>query len=230
MIKDPGESPPTLWHNPRMNFRKLLPYAGLLALALAGGILAGYLTFASHRPPPPRTAALLLHAPKPLPEFRLRDTSGSVLDRTRLTGRWSLLYFGYTHCPDACPTTLAALDHMLEGLARLPVDARPQVYFISVDPNRDDAKLLRDYSLYFNPGFIAATGDPEELRALAGPLGVDFSYDPPDAKGDYAVNHSTDVILLDKQAEEVALFEPPLEPKRMAADYLSILKYYGETP
>jgi protein SCO1/2 len=104
------------------------------------------------------------------------------------------------------------------------------VYFISVDPKRDTPKLLGDYALYFNPGFLAATGSLDALRALTGPLDIEFSYDKADAKGDYAVNHSTAVILVDPDAEETALFVPPLDPKRMATDYMSILKYYGEQP
>ena len=225
-----NEPPPTLWHNPRMKFRDLLPYLGLLVLALAVGVLAGYLTFNSRRPPPPHIDALLLHAPKALPDFTLTDTAGKTLDKDRLMGRWSLLYFGYTHCPDACPTTLAALDKMQRYLGSLPSDKRPQVYFISVDPKRDAPKLLGDYALYFNPGFLAATGSLDALRTLTVPLDIEFSYDKPDAKGDYAVNHSTAVILVDPDAEETALFVPPLDPKRMAGDYLSILKYYGEQP
>lgn len=225
-----NESPATLWHNPRMKFRDLLPYLGLLVLALAVGVLAGYLTFNSRRPAPPRTDALLLHAPKPLVDFTLADTAGKTLDRDRLTGRWNLLYFGYTHCPDACPTTLAALDKMQRYLGNLAPEKRPQVWFISVDPKRDQPKLLGDYALYFNPGFLAATGSVDALKTLTGPLDIQFSYDKPDAKGDYAVNHSTAVILVDPEVEEIALFVPPLDPKHMAADYTNILKYYGDQP
>ncbi|MGE5625258.1 MAG: SCO family protein [Bacillota bacterium] len=211
-----------------MKFRDLLPYLGLLVLALAVGVLAGYLTFNSRHQPLPRTDALLLHDPKGLPDFSLTDTAGKTLDKDRLKGRWDMLYFGYRNCPDACPTTLAALNKVLRYLGKLPADKRPQVYFISVDPQRDTPKLLEDYTTYFNPGFVAATGSVDALKALTDPLDVQFSYDKPDAKGDYAVNHSTAVVLVDPDAEEAALFVPPLDPKRMAVDYVSILRYYGE--
>ena len=211
-----------------MKFRELLPYLGLLVLALTVGVLAGYLTFGSRHLPPPRTDALLLHEPKVLPDFALTDTSGKSLDKDRLKGHWTLLYFGYRLCPDACPTTLSDLDKFVKYVGKLPADTRPQVYFISVDPQRDTPKLLGDYTLYFNPGFVAATGSLEALKALTDPLDVQFSYDKPDAKGDYAVNHSTAVLLVDPDAEETALFVPPLDPRRMAADYVNILKFYGE--
>lgn len=212
-----------------MKFQNLLPYAGLLLLAVAGGLLGGYLSFHSRQPERPVTAALLLHEPKPLPDFSLTDTAGSTFDKARLTGGWSLLYFGYTHCPDACPTTLAALDKFVGQIAKLPKSLKPRIYFISVDPKRDTLDLLKNYTLYFNPGFTGATGSLDALRALTGPLGVDFSYGKPDAKGDYSVDHTSFVVLVDPKAEEVAMFSPPMEPARMAADYRAILKFYGET-
>src|SRR5689334_8339321 len=120
-----------------MKSKVLLSVAVLLVLAVAAGLYAGYQVFTPHHPPRPRTAAVLLHEAKPLPEFTLTDTSAQGFTRESLAGHWSLLYFGYTHCPDACPTTLADLDHML---ARLNTGPRPQVWFISIDPKRDDLK------------------------------------------------------------------------------------------
>ena len=211
-----------------MKFKNLLPYAGLLLLAVAVGLLAGYLTFNSRHPERPVTEALLLHDPKPLPDFSLTDTAGGSFNKARLTGHWSFLYFGYTHCPDACPTTLAALDKFASRTVKLPAHLKPQVYFISVDPQRDSLTLLKNYTLYFNPDFTGATGSLDALRALTAPLGVDFSYGKPDAKGNYAVDHTSFVVVVDPKAEEVALFSPPLDPARMGSDYLAIVKFYGE--
>src|SRR3954470_23170414 len=103
-----------------MKSRILLPIAALLVLAVAAGLYAGYRVFTPRHPPRPRTAAVLLHEAKPLPEFTLTDTSGNSFTRASLHGHWSLLYFGYTHCPDACPTTLADLAHMLARLRTGP--------------------------------------------------------------------------------------------------------------
>ena len=211
-----------------MKSKVLLPYAGLMALALAVGVLASYLSFNRQPVPRPRTDALLLHTPKLLPDFSLTDTAGAPFTRSALMGHWSILYFGYTHCPDACPTTLAALDKMMHALASVPVAKRPHVYFVSVDPGRDNLQLLKSYTLYFNPDFTGATGGLDKLRALTTPLGADFSYDKPDSQGNYAVIHSTAVVLVDPEAEETALYTPPLDPQRMAADYVNIIRYYGE--
>ncbi|HSN17872.1 MAG TPA: SCO family protein [Gammaproteobacteria bacterium] len=206
------------------------PYTGLFLLAVAGGLLAGYLSFHARHRERPVTAALLLHDPKPLPDFSLADTTGGTFTKASLVGHWNLLYFGYTHCPDACPTTLAALDKFTAQTGRLPKQLKPRVYFVSVDPKRDSLELLKNYALYFNPAFTGATGSLDALHALTTPLGVDFSYGKPDAKGDYAVDHTSFVVLVDPRAEEVALFSPPMEPARMAADYRAILKFYGDSP
>ena len=213
-----------------MKFKTALPYAGLFVLAIAAGIVTGHYVFQSrHAPARPQTAALLLHDAKPLPAFDLTGTDGKPFTNDELMGHWSLLYFGYTHCPDACPTTLSALDHMMTALAKTPEAPRPAVHFISVDPKRDDLTLLKNYALYFNPNFTGATGSVDALRALTGPLGVDFSYTPATQQGNYSVNHSSFVVLVDKKGEEVAIFDPPLNPGRMSADYLNIIRYYGES-
>ena len=212
-----------------MKFRTSLVYAGLAALAIAAGLLASWLVFQRHEQPRPQTAALLLHDAKPLPDFDLKDSDGQPFTKSSLLGHWSLLYFGYTHCPDACPTTLAALNQVIGELARRPRLPRPTVYFVSVDPKRDDFKLLKTYTGYFNPGFIGATGGEGALHALTQALGVDYAYGKPDAEGDYAVDHSAFVVLVDRQGRQVALFTPPLDAKRTVADYSDILKYYGET-
>ncbi|HSC47196.1 MAG TPA: SCO family protein [Gammaproteobacteria bacterium] len=211
-----------------MKFKVLLAYAPLLVLALAAGSYVGYLTL-GHKPvAPPRTAALLLADPKPLPDFLLTDAAGTAFTRRELMGHWSLLYFGYTHCPDACPTTLMDLDHMLAVLGKAKGPVLPRVYFVSVDPKRDNLGLLRNYTLYFNPAFVGVTGELEQLRALTTPLGVDFSYQPANQTGNYTVNHSVAVFLVDPQAEETAVFTPPLAPERMAADFRAIVDYRGD--
>jgi len=213
-----------------MKFKTALPYAGLFVLAIAAGIVTGHFVLPSqHAPARPQTAALLLHDAKALPAFSLADTEGKPFTQDSLLGHWSFLYFGYTHCPDACPTTLSALDHVLAALAKTPGAPRPTVYFVSVDPKRDDPALLKNYALYFNPGFVGVTGSLDALRALTGPLGVDFSYVPASQQGNYSVNHSSFVVLVDRQGKEVAIFDPPLDPGRMSNDYLNILRYYGES-
>ena len=88
--------------------------------------------------------------------------------------------------------------------------------------------MLKRYVQYFNPAFTAVTGTVTDLRALTAPLGVVFSYDPPDQSGNYAVDHSSVIFLINPESEEAAIYTPPMIFGRMAADYRAIIKYYGK--
>lgn len=210
-----------------MDIRRALLYVVAAAVAILIGLGIGYWTF-SHTAAPPETAALLLNPPKALPAFSLEDDSGAAFAKADLNGHWSLLYFGYTHCPDACPTTLADLNKMMVQIKTLPAAEQPRVYFISVDPKRDTLTLLTQYVRYFNPGFTGVTGTLEQLRILTKPLGVAFSYEPADQSGNYSVDHSSVVFLINPKGEEVAIYTPPMIPARMADDYRTIVNYYGD--
>ncbi len=202
-------------------------YAVAAAVAIIIGLGIGYLSFGgSHAPP--KTAALLLNPPKALPAFTLENGSDAPFVKTNLEGHWSLLYFGYTHCPDVCPTTMADLNKMMGQLKNLPAAVQPRVYFISVDPKRDTPALLKEYVHYFNSGFLGMTGAVDQLRVLTKPLGVAFSYEPQDRSGNYSVDHSAVVFLINPEGKESAIFTPPMLPERMAADYRAIVNYYGD--
>ena len=150
-----------------------------------------------------------------------------VTDKT-FRGDWLLVFFGYTSCPDVCPTTLADLGKMSEQLVDLPAAHRPTVYFISVDPKRDTPAVLARYVRYFNADFVGVSGAPDQLRLLTHALGAAFSYDPPDQSGNYSVEHSSVVFLINPEAEEAAVFTSPIVPLRMADDYRIILTQHGD--
>lgn len=209
-----------------MKTRTMFACAILLLLALAAGVVSSRHLFGLPSPPRPRTDAILLQASRPLPEFSLTLVGGVPFTRASLSGHWSLLYFGYTHCPDVCPTTLAELDRLLTQL-RKPATLPPQVYFVSVDPKRDGLDLLKTYVTYFNSTFLGATGELDQLKQLTTPLEAEFSYGPAGKDGNYAVTHAAFVVLVNPQGEETAIFMPPLAAVRMAADYRAILAYYG---
>lgn len=209
-----------------MHTRKPLLYIAAAAVAIIIGLGIGYWTF--RRPPTLNASTLLLHPPKSLPAFSLVTDRQSPFTVNSLRGRWSLLYFGYTHCPDVCPTTLADLSKMQALLTDLPPAGQPQVYFISVDPKRDAPVLLARYVSYFNANFIGVTGAVEQLQLLAKPLGVAFSYEPQNQSGNYSVDHSAVVFLINPQGQEQAIFTPPMLPARMASDYRTILNQYGK--
>lgn len=207
-----------------MRVRRVLIYPVAAAVAIIIGI--GYLSFGRWHTSP-KTAALLLNLPKALPPFSLKNDGDASFANTDLEGHWSLLYFGYTHCPDICPTTMAELDKMLGQLKNLPAAKQPHVYFISVDPKRDSPALLKQYVHYFNSDFSGVTGDVDQLRALTKPMGVAFSYELQDPAGNYTVDHSAVVFLINPEGKESAIFTPPMIPERIATDFRTIIDYHG---
>ena len=181
----------------------------LLLAAGLGGIAFGRLFFA---PAPVNRPALesgtWLSPPRALPSFALVDQDGQAAGPERLQGRWTLVFFGFTHCPEACPTTLALLGTVRRALATtLPAAKVPAVLLISVDPERDTPAVLKTYLAGFDPSFTGLTGDPEAVRAFASALGVPYRKIPMD--GDYMMDHSTAIMLVNPGGQLAALFAGP---------------------
>ncbi len=154
----------------------------------------------------------LFPAPKPLTGFAFTDHENRVFDLSRLKGKWSFLFFGYTHCPDVCPTTLATLARAHENILKSTVGAKDvQFVFISVDPNRDTASKLKEYVTYFDATFLGVTGDNAQLGNLAGQLGATYQVEITSDAENYPVLHAATVFLVDPQARYHAVFAPPLD-------------------
>ena len=146
-------------------------------------------------------------------DFHLLDESGQPFSSAQLQGRPTLLYFGFTHCPDVCPTTLAKLAQVKKtaGLSGL------RVLLVTVDPERDTPSVLSQYVHAFDPQFIGLTGDAGAIRKLAADFGVAMArVELPG--GDYTMDHSAAVFLLDDHGREVGVFTPPFDVKQFAED------------
>lgn len=160
----------------------------------------------------------ILPTPKALGEFSLRDQDGNVLNLSRLRGKWSLLFFGFTNCPDICPTTLTILNQVHQYLGKKPALLdEVQFVFISVDPGRDNVATLKKYVSYFNKDFIGVTGDKKQLAKLAKQLGVFYEVLNQGRKNNYAVNHTAAIFIINKDANYFGLMSPPLDAAAMAA-------------
>src|SRR5712691_6647638 len=123
----------------------------------------------------PDQVMTLFPDPKPLTAFAFTDHENRVFDLSRLKGKWSFLFFGYTHCPDICPMALAILARAHENIVKSTVGAKDvQFVFISVDPNRDTAGKLKQYVTYFDATFLGVTGDDAQLGKLAGQPGAAY--------------------------------------------------------
>jgi protein SCO1/2 len=200
---------------------RALPSAVVLAVALAAalGLWLGARYFAAPAPPPMQ-AALLYPTPRAVPEFRLQRADGSTLTRADWQSGWTLVFFGYTHCPDVCPTTLTEMKKVWSRLDPA-VRARVRFDFVSVDPQRDTPEQLGKYVGFFSPDFVAATGSDEELTALTRALGLVYLRSTTE-NGDVAVDHSAQVVLVAPGAEQVGMFRPPLDATKIAADLTAL--------
>jgi protein SCO1/2 len=166
---------------------------------------------------PPDIQGLLWPNPKEVQPFALADQRGEPFTLEQLKSRWSFLFFGYTYCPDVCPTTLAMLDKVSRELGQAPTSIRDvQFVFVSVDPERDTPELLGKYVAYFNPNFLGVTGPDDALNALTRQLGIYAERGPPDANGDYLVGHGTAVLLIDPAGRLLGVFQAPYDPLDIA--------------
>jgi protein SCO1 len=186
----------------------------LLGIAAVGAALAGF--FLAHqldRAGPQLASGTWLPQAKVLPPFALTDTRGRPFTRRELAGAPALVFFGFTNCPDVCPTTLLKLAQ----LRRRAALAKLRVLFVSIDPQRDTPPVLGTYVHAFDPAFEGLTGSPPAIAALAAAFGVAVNrVELPG--GRYTMDHSAVIFLLDDQARIAAIFTPPFEVAALAAD------------
>jgi protein SCO1/2 len=176
----------------------------VVALALAAGV---FVALRSQAPATP-VAAMMLPRPDPVPGFSLVDQHGNPVDQTVFVGQWDLVFFGFTHCPDVCPTTLQVLSAAIGTLAAKGQDPLPRIVLVSVDPERDTPAIMGRYVDYFGDGNLGITGSPEEVRQLADGLGIYFQKQPSDGDN-YVVDHSAAVLVIDPEGRLSALFSGP---------------------
>ena len=187
----------------------LLVAVAALCAALLGFLLARGLDGAAVQ----LTSGTWLPSAKAIPDFALTDNQGQPFTLRNLQGKPSLVFFGFTHCPDVCPTTLAKLAQVKKA-AVIP---GLQVLLFSVDPQRDTPVAINTYVHAFDPNFIGVTGDPKVVEQLTASLGIAIArVDLPG--GDYTVDHSALVFLVNTRGQVVALWSPPFDTRAMAKD------------
>ncbi len=188
-----------------------------LCAALAGLWLARELDRA-----PQLTSGTWLPQSRASGTVSLVDQSGASFTQAQLRGAASLIYFGFTNCPDVCPTTLAKLAQV----ERSGVVPNLRVIFITVDPMRDRPAVLAPYVRAFDARFIGLTGPPSAIRELAARLGV--AYERVDLPGgDYTIDHSAVVLLLDQAGRVVAVFTAPFDASRLEEDLRRARPFLG---
>ena len=160
-----------------------------------------------------------------IPPFELVDHNNQVFNETTLLERWSFLFFGYTHCPDVCPTTLSVLNSVAHRLQDVEADIR--FVFVSVDPERDTPEQLAQYVRYFNDGFVGVTGSEQKIGEFTRELGImHMRVAAEDNATGYLVDHTASVLLIDPDGRYHAVFSPPLTADVISDDFRKILKAY----
>lgn len=164
----------------------------------------------------------VLTKPIKLDEFLLTADDDSVFSNQSLKDKWSLLFFGYTHCPDVCPLTLHQLAQANKELTD-KLDSTPNIIMVSVDPDRDTNEILQKYVRSFGENVSGVTGKNEELDKLTSQLGIFYKANKHEGEN-YSVNHSAAVILINKNAEFHAVFSAPHSIEHFVSDLPLLLK------
>ena len=199
----------------------------LAALAAGLGLWAGQKFFLGSGTPLPETRTTrLLDPPRILPEFSLQTINGGTLASADLKGRFTLVFLGFTHCPDVCPMTLLELAQAEKRWQQaLPEAQHPRILLVSVDPERDNPELLNQYATHFSPTILSGTSDVESLTRLAKSLSMVFAKTPlgPEPQN-YTIDHTSWVAVLDPDAHLAGFIRPPLDPEAIAQDLQTLVE------
>lgn len=208
-----------------MNYFRKNTVWPLLLILLAAGLAAG--VWYSLRPTEVNIKGVRYFSPSvALNPFQLMDYNRQVFNNQSLRGHWSVFFFGYTHCPDICPTVLMDMAKVYTEYKKR-ADAKPlQVVFVSVDPNRDSPQSLKDYVSYFNGEFLGVTGERKQIDVLTQSVGAIYDFEDSitgelltaeqlKGKKEYKVNHYASLIVVNPQGKMVAHIYPPHHLKRV---------------
>ncbi len=161
----------------------------------------------------------LLDTPRNVGEIELIDHNGQPFNTDRLKGKWTLVFLGFTQCPDVCPTTMAFLNEFMASLEGTEVEDT-EVVMVSVDPARDTVEQLAGYVPYFNPGFTGVTGEFLDIHRFATALSTPFRKVPGQGEN-YQVDHSSNIALINPRGDYHGFFKSPFDQAKMKVTYRS---------
>ncbi len=193
----------------------------LIAAAAAAGFIAS-LYWPRAQPAQPLTSGVPIVPSRGIAPFELIDMHGAPFTAASLRGHWSILYFGYTHCPDLCPATLSTLSALMKSLRASREATLPAVVFISVDARRDTPRSLADYVPFFDASFLGVTGrNQDEVLSAASRFGVAVVLGE-QKNGGYTVDHSNVLLVISPQAKLTAVLTSPFNVRSLKSDWQRI--------
>jgi len=196
----------------------------LAIVAFAAGLILARMLAPSTPAPPQTERATVFSAPRAVPPLDLLDQDGRPLGPDFFDGHWTLVFFGFTQCPDVCPTTLATLAQVVRQLGDLPTGEQPRVLLVSVDPERDTQDILAPYVRFFDPAFLGARGSLEATAAAAGAFNVPYAKVPlPD--GGYTLDHGSGIFIVGPSGGTEAYLSAPHEAAIIARDYRKVVAW-----
>jgi protein SCO1/2 len=210
-----------VWDNRGMTARSKLVSFVFFCVAAAGGVAAALIW--APKPPVVLATGMMLAPSRALADFSLIDNQGRGFGSANLHGHWSLMFFGYTNCPDFCPTTLATLAAVEKQLRAAKAIAPPQVVFVSVDAKRDTPAQLAKYVPYFDPDFIGLTAaDQPAIERQAKKWGVAVMVRPA-TDGNYTVDHSGAIFVINPAGDLAAILTGPFTVDALRSDITRIV-------
>jgi protein SCO1/2 len=192
-------------------------FLGMLLIAVAGYVF--WL--------PQKIHGEVIEPPKLMPDFTLQSAQGPV-SLSSFRGQLVVLYFGYTSCPDLCPTTLAVLRQAVEALGDQAQAV--QVIFISVDWKKDTPEALSQYVAHFNPDFLGLTGSEAQIDSVTKDFGIFYLLNVPGENGFYSVDHTASLQVLDRQGRLAVIWPYGTQSSEITSDMRVLLKNSGNTP
>lgn len=199
----------------------------LIAIVAIG---SGLLVQNAKQPPiksPEFKSTILLPTQKDLGDVNFVDHNGQAFGVAQLKGKWSALFFGFTNCPDVCPTTMQMLKQVKQDLRKADVWHNYQVLMVSVDPARDTTERLKSYVPFFDPEFIGLSASVEHTTAFAKNLGVLFFISKQFDNGGYDVDHSAAIILINPEGKYAGVMTAPHTQSNISADLIKLAEYAG---
>ena len=167
---------------------------------------------------------------KSVQSVNLTDHHNKVVNVERLKNYWTFVFFGYTNCPDVCPATIAQLKLIKRGIKENTAYAKStQFFFVSVDPQRDTLDHLAKYMKYFDSSFVGMTGSEKAIADFEQQLDSYHRIGSKNSNGDYTVQHSAEIYLIDSDAMLVAKFQPPMDTAKIVKQFSELVSLKNET-